>query len=189
MFTCFCNKFRPVNCMHYIKCGVNSSLHNSGCCRRSVAPWITVLSQHTVFTMGVIYKFNLVLYSAKQGSMHMHTSHMLHLYAVPFLWPWDEHRRQWSWVDDFANQCWLLQFPSHTAFVAAAFGLPTILGVGWSWLFSASSIKFLTRRSLISRWVYLAPHEDNSIQLLSNVKSRRWKNKFVVHFKVCRIIE
>jgi len=26
MFTCFCNKFRPVNRMHYIKCAVNSSL-------------------------------------------------------------------------------------------------------------------------------------------------------------------
>jgi len=26
MFTQFYNKFRPVNCMHYIKCGVNSSL-------------------------------------------------------------------------------------------------------------------------------------------------------------------
>ena len=25
MFSCFC-KFRPVNCMHYIKCAVNSSL-------------------------------------------------------------------------------------------------------------------------------------------------------------------
>ena len=26
MFTYFYNKFRPVNRMHYIKCGVNSSL-------------------------------------------------------------------------------------------------------------------------------------------------------------------
>ena len=26
MFTYFYSKFRPVNCMHYIKCGVNSSL-------------------------------------------------------------------------------------------------------------------------------------------------------------------
>ena len=26
MLTYFYNKFRPVNCMHYIKCGVNSSL-------------------------------------------------------------------------------------------------------------------------------------------------------------------
>jgi len=38
--------------MHYIKYGVNSSLLNSGCCRRSVAPWIIVLSWHTVFTVG-----------------------------------------------------------------------------------------------------------------------------------------
>jgi len=26
MLTYFYNKFMPVNCMHYIKCGVNSSL-------------------------------------------------------------------------------------------------------------------------------------------------------------------
>ena len=32
-FTYFYNKFRPVNRMHYMKCGVNSSLHNSGRCR------------------------------------------------------------------------------------------------------------------------------------------------------------
>jgi len=36
-----------------------------------------------------------------------------------------------------------------------------------SWLFSASSIKFRTRRGLKSLWVYLAPHEDNGIQLLN----------------------
>ena len=50
MFTYFYNKFRPLNHMYYIKCGVKSSLPNSGCCIRSVAPWITVLSRHTVFT-------------------------------------------------------------------------------------------------------------------------------------------
>ena len=55
MFTYFNNKFRPVNFMYFIKCGVNSSLHNSGCCIRSVAPWITVLSRHTVFTNRVIH--------------------------------------------------------------------------------------------------------------------------------------
>jgi hypothetical protein len=32
MFTYFYNKFRPVNSMYFIKCCVNSSLHNSGCC-------------------------------------------------------------------------------------------------------------------------------------------------------------
>jgi hypothetical protein len=29
MFTYFYNKFKPVNHIHYMKCGVNSSLHNS----------------------------------------------------------------------------------------------------------------------------------------------------------------
>ena len=66
IFTYFCSKFRPGNRMHYIKCGVNSLLHNSGCCRRSVAPWITVLSRHSVLTIGVIYKFTLLWYSTKK---------------------------------------------------------------------------------------------------------------------------
>jgi len=80
--------------------------HYSGCCRRSVAPWITVLSWHTVFTIGVLYKFTLVWYSAKQGTTHRPTSHLAHSYIVPFLWS-REHRRQRSWVDDFAGQCLL----------------------------------------------------------------------------------
>ena len=45
-FHLFHNKFRPVNCMCYIKCGVNILLHNYSFCRRSVAPRITVLSWH-----------------------------------------------------------------------------------------------------------------------------------------------
>ena len=89
--------------MRYIKCGVNSHYwHNSGCCRRSVAPWITVLSWHTVFTIGMIYKFTLVWYSTKQGTRQRTTLHLEHLYIVPFPWP-QEHRRQQSWVDDFAG--------------------------------------------------------------------------------------
>ena len=74
-------------------------------------------------------------------------------------------------------------------FFAPEHGLPTNLRVGRSWLFPASSTKFLTRRSLKSRWVYLAPHEDNSIQLLSTVRPRKWKNNFMVHLKVCQLIE
>ena len=69
-----------MNRMYYIKCGVNnSSLHNSGCCIRSVAPWITVLSRHTVFTKRVIYyKFTFVWYSVKQGTTQRPTSHLAH---------------------------------------------------------------------------------------------------------------
>ena len=58
---------------------------------------------------------------------------------------------------------------------APTLGLTANLGLGWSWLFPSSSIKFLTRSSLKSLSVYLAPHADNSIQLLSTVRSRRWK--------------
>jgi len=47
MFTYCYNKFRPVNRMH----SVNSLLLNSGCCWKSVAPWITILSQHTLLTI------------------------------------------------------------------------------------------------------------------------------------------
>jgi hypothetical protein len=76
--------------MYYIKCGVNSSLHNSGCCVRSVAPWITVLSRHTVFTKRVMYyKFTSVQYFTKQGTTPRPTSHLVH--CVPLLWLWEEH--------------------------------------------------------------------------------------------------
>ena len=188
-FTYFYNKLRPVNCTNYIKCDVNSSLHISGCCRRPVAPWTTVLLQHIVFTKRVIYKFTLVWYSMKQGTTHRPTSHLAHFYAVPFLWPQEEHRRQWSWVDDFAGQSWLWWLSSRATFVVAALGWKTNLGVRQSWLFPASSITFLTRRILKSWSVYLAPHEDKSIRLLSTVRSRRLKNNFMVHLKVRRLIE
>jgi hypothetical protein len=36
---------------------------------------------------------------------------------------------------------------------------------------------------------YLVPHEDNSIQLLSTVRTKKWKNNFVVHLKVCQLIK
>jgi len=54
--------------------------------------------------------------------------------------------------------------------------------------FPASSIKFLTR-SLKSWWVYWAPHDDYRIQLLSTVRSGRWKKSFVVHLKLRWLIE
>ena len=57
--------------------------HNSGCCKRSVAPWIAVLSWHTVFTKRVIYyKFTLVWYSTKQSTMRRPAPHLAHLYAA-----------------------------------------------------------------------------------------------------------
>ena len=73
-------------------------------------PWITVLSRHTVFTERVIYyKFTLVWYSTKQGTLHRPMSHLVHLHTLPFLWLREEHRRLCSWVDDFPGQCLLWQ--------------------------------------------------------------------------------
>ena len=180
MLTYFYNTFRPVNHMHYIKCDVNIT-NNFGCCRRSMTPWITVLSQHTVFKMGVFYKFTLVWYSTKQGTLNRPTSHLVHLYTVPILWLREAHRQQHIWVDDFAGQCLLWRLSSRKTFFAPTLGLTTSLVLGRSWLFSASSINFLTRRSLKSVWVYLTPHLDNGIELLSTVRSRSWKNNFMVH--------
>jgi len=48
--------------------------HNSGCCRRSVAPWITVLSQHTVFTKRVIYKFTEVIFCKTRHHAQAHVT-------------------------------------------------------------------------------------------------------------------
>jgi len=124
--------------------------------------------------VGVLYNFTLVWYSMKQGTTHKPTSHLAHLYAVPFLRLRDEHRWQRSWLDDFVGQCRLWQLSSRTTIVVAALGLPTSLRVGRSWLFPASSVKFLTRSSLKSQWVYLAPHEDNNIQLLKGGKTILW---------------
>jgi len=139
-----------------------------------VAPWITVLSQHTPFTV----RGDLHIYA---GVLFRETSHHAQanvtsgaLCTVPFLWLRDEHRRQRSLADDFAGQCWLWWRSSRITFVPPVL----FLGVGRSWLFLASSVKFLTRRSLKSRLVYLAPYEDNRIQLLSTVRSRMWKKQF-----------
>ena len=117
----------------------------------------------------------------KQGTLNRPTSHLVHLYTVPFLWLREAHRQQRIWVDDFTGQCLLWRLSSRKTFFAPTLVLTTNLGLGWSWLSSASSINFLTRRSLKSLWVYLAPHEGNSIQLLSTVRSRRWKNSYMVH--------
>ena len=104
IFTYFYTKFRPVNRMHYIKCGVNSSLHNSGCCRRSVAPWITVLSRHTV---GWSTNF-LWCDIPRKKAPRTGPRHIWHTYTHC---PSSGHENRWQcrWVDDFTGNCLLWQ--------------------------------------------------------------------------------
>ena len=95
---------------------------------------------------------------------------------------WQAHRQQQRiWVDDFAGHCLLWRLLSCKTFFVPTLGLTANLWVGRSWLFTASSTKFLTRRSLKSLSVYLVLHEDNSNQLLSIVRPRGWKNNSMVH--------
>ena len=71
-----------------------------------MAPWITVLSRHTVFTKRVIYyKFTFVWYSMKQGTTHRPTSHLAH--CALSLAARTQTAEQWV---DFTGHCllWLL---------------------------------------------------------------------------------
>jgi hypothetical protein len=70
----------------------------------SVAPWITVLLQHTVFTKRLIYyKFTFVRYSVKQGTTRRPTSYLVH--CVPFLWLREEHGSADGLVISLASVC------------------------------------------------------------------------------------
>ena len=76
---------------------------------------------------------------------------------------------------DFVGQCLLWRLLSSKTCLAPTLGLTANVGLGRSWLFSASSINFLTRSYLKSLSLYLAPHKDNNIQLFSTVRSRGWR--------------
>ena len=133
---------------HYVKCGVNISLHNSVSCRRSVVIWIIFLSRQTELKKRVIYKFTFLWLYAKQGTTYTPRSYRAHLCTVPFIWPREENRRQRSWVDEFVGQSGVMvTLDSQNIFCARSWG------EGRSWFFPASSITFRNRRSLKSRWV------------------------------------
>jgi hypothetical protein len=70
-----------------------------------VAPWITVLSRHTVFTTRVIY-YKFILCDIPRNKAPRTGRHIWH--TASFLWPQEGHRRQSRWAD-FAGHClWLL---------------------------------------------------------------------------------
>jgi hypothetical protein len=165
MFICFHNKFSPVNCMHYINCDVNSSLLKyfwllQKVCGTLDHSFITIRTIHN----GATYTFTLVWYSAKQCTTHRSTSHLAHLYTytVSFLWSRVEHRRLRSLVDDFAGHYCMAALESHNM-LWPRLVFQSIWGQGDLGFFPASSIKFLTRNSLKSLWVCLAPQEGNRI--------------------------
>ena len=62
IFTHFYNKFRPVNRMHYIKCGVNSSLLTKFWLLHKVCGTLDhcFIKTHSFHKEGDIFKFNFV---------------------------------------------------------------------------------------------------------------------------------
>ena len=123
-----------------------------------MAPCSTVVSQRTLFTTRVVYKFTFVWYSLKQSTKHRPTSHLAHLYTVRFIWL----RGKQTAAELVWWFCWpvlVVATLESKHFLQPHLFFQPMWGVGRSWLFPASSIKFVTRRSLKSLWVYLTPHE------------------------------
>ena len=88
-------------------------------------PLMPELNHSTQGSLPRFFTGDFVWYSSKQGTMHRSTSHLAHLYTVPFLWPRKEHRRKCGWVDDFNGQCLLWRLLRHKTFFPPALGLPT----------------------------------------------------------------
>jgi len=156
-----------MNRTHYMKWGVNISLHNSGCCRRSVVPRIAVLSRHTELTKRVIYKFTFLWLSAKQGTTNSPTSHLTHLYTVHCLVR--EKNTDGSAAESIislANVCY-----DDSRFAKYFLRLNLIFQPIWGWgylgFFQHRQSNFSTEGAWNLGGLYLSPHEDNSIQLLS----------------------
>ena len=184
MFTYCYNKFWPVNRVHYIKCGVNISLLTYF--------WLLHLGSlfyhHTQYSQWGWFTNSLLCDIPQNKAPHTGPHHIWRIYT---LCPFSGHEKNTDGSGvgltiSLASTCygdsWVTKH-----FFAPELGLPVNLGMGRSWLFPDSSFKFFTRRSLKSQWVYLTPHEDNSIRLLSTVRFRKWKNNFVVRLKVRQI--
>ena len=175
--------------MHYIKYGVNNSLFIYSWLLQKVCGTLDhcFIMTHNIHNEGdlQIYFGVIFLKTRHHTQAHITSGTFIHC-ALSLATKRTQTAAEFGWWF-----CWpvlvMATLESQSIF-APELGLPTNLGVGRSWFFPASSIKFLTRRSLKSQ-VYLAPHEDNSIHLLSTVRSRKWKNNFVVHLKVHRLIE
>jgi len=114
--------------MLYMKCGVNSSLRSSGCCRRCVAPWITVLSWHTEFTKRVIYKFTFLWFCETRHHTQAHVTSGALMHCALSL---AVRRTQMA-----AQLCWWFRWPM---FVMATLESQNILCTR-TWSFNQSGV-------------------------------------------------
>jgi len=120
IFAYFYNRFRPVNRMYIIKCAVNISLHNSGCCIRSVAPWISFITTHSIHKEGDVLQiyFCVTFHETRHHTQAHVTSDTLYT-ALSLAARRTQTANQWV---DFAGQCllWLLQLRFHWCYSFAS---------------------------------------------------------------------
>ena len=101
VFTNFYNKFRPVSRMHYIKCGVNSSILTILVAAEGLWHLGSLFYHDTQYSKrGWITHFLWCDIPRNRAHLNRPTSYLVHLYTVPLLWQQEAHRWQCIWVDD-----------------------------------------------------------------------------------------
>jgi len=123
--------------------------HNSGCCRRSVAPLITFVMTHSIHNWGDLHT-NLLLCDIPRNKAPR--TGLCHIWRNYTLCPFFGRKKNTDCSADgltisLASVCY---GDSRVAkhFLRLHLVFQPIWGVGQFWLFPASSLKFLTRRSL-----------------------------------------
>jgi len=95
MFTYFYNKFRPVNRMHYIKYGVNSSLLTYFWLLQKVCGTLdhSFITTHIIHNEGDLQIYFGVIFPETRHHTQAHITSGAFI-IVPYLWPREEQRRQ-----------------------------------------------------------------------------------------------
>ena len=166
----------PVNHMHYIKCTVNSSLLTLLWLLQKVCGTLDpcFITTHSIHREGVLQIHFGVIFHETMNHAQAHFTSDVFIHC-PFLAARNTDSSAFVWMISLASVCY-----GDSIFSGPTLVLQPICGLGDLGSFqlpqSNSSPEGASNLS-----VYLAPHADNSIQLLSTVRSRRWKCNFMVH--------
>ena len=135
MFAYFYNKFRPVNCMLYIKCGVNSSLSTKLWLLQKVCGILEpcFILTHCIHNWGDLQIYSGVIFCEK-GTTYRPMSHLVLYKLCPFS-GWEKNTDSSELGGWFRWPVLVMAALESHNISWAALGLPTNLGLGRSWLF------------------------------------------------------
>ena len=150
MFTYSCKKFRPVNCMHYIKCSINSFITHI-ILVAAEGPWYlgSLFYHDSYYSQYVVnYRFTLVPYSGMKVCAQAFVTFCALIHCALSL-----TARQTKMAAEFPGFRWpvLVMAPLKPRNICCSLSWSSNQsGMGQSSLLSASSIKFLTKKCLKS---------------------------------------